>query len=219
MPHDKTGVLLASLYFRTLDCGGFRDISDPGAACVGHSTRARKASHVGRLSTGFPSAIVLRPSPIGRSRPLGRGFTGWLTAFTHRHVGGSAVARHHAGQGTGERYDECLDGVESARTHPACRLASILNLGSRHGIAQHKQFTLATKVQVYFCDPQIPWQRGTNENTNLLLRQYFPKGTDLSQHSQADLNRIALRLNQRPRMTLGFQTPAAILGPGVALTG
>lgn len=86
-------------------------------------------------------------------------------------------------------------------------------------LAQHKQLTLATKVQVYFCDPQSPWQRGTNENTNRLLRQYFPKGTTLSQYSQRDLDRIALRLNQRPRKTLGFQTPAAILEASVALTG
>lgn len=86
-------------------------------------------------------------------------------------------------------------------------------------LAQHKQLTLATKVQVYFCDPQSPWQRGTNENTNRLFRQYFPKGTTLSQYSQTDLDRIALRLNQRPRKTLGFQTPAAILEAGVALTG
>jgi IS30 family transposase len=86
-------------------------------------------------------------------------------------------------------------------------------------LAQHKRLTLDTKVSVYFCDPQSPWQRGTNENTNRLLRQYFPKGTDLSRYSQADLNRIAVRLNQRPRKTLGFQTPAAILEAGVALTG
>jgi len=85
-------------------------------------------------------------------------------------------------------------------------------------LAEHKRFTVATDVQVYFCDPQSPWQRGTNENTNGLLRQYFPKGTDLSQYSQVDLNKIALRLNQRPRKTLGFHTPAAKLEASVALT-
>jgi len=74
-------------------------------------------------------------------------------------------------------------------------------------MADHKRFTLATDVKVYFCDPRSPWQRGSNENTNGLLRQYFPKGTDLSGYSQAYLNRIALRLNQRPRKTLGFMAP------------
>ena len=72
----------------------------------------------------------------------------------------------------------------------------------------HKAFTIATDVQVYFCDPRSPWQRGSNENTNGLLRQYFPRGTDFSRISQAQLNAIALRLNQRPRKTLGFETPA-----------
>jgi IS30 family transposase len=72
----------------------------------------------------------------------------------------------------------------------------------------HKRFTIATNVQVYFCDPRSPWQRGSNENTNGLLRQYLPRATDLSRVSQAHLNAIALRLNQRPRKTLGFETPA-----------
>jgi len=85
-------------------------------------------------------------------------------------------------------------------------------------MAKHKAFTVATDVQVYFCDPQSPWQRGTNENTNLLLRQYFPRGTDLSGHSQTHLDQIALRLNQRPRKTLGFQTPASKLQASVAST-
>jgi IS30 family transposase len=85
-------------------------------------------------------------------------------------------------------------------------------------MAKHKDFTVATDVQVYFCDPQSPWQRGTNENTNLLLRQYFPRGTDLSRISQAQLNRVSLRLNQRPRKTLGFQTPASKLQASVAST-
>lgn len=85
-------------------------------------------------------------------------------------------------------------------------------------MAKHKDFTVATDVQVYFCDPQSPWQRGTNENTNLLLRQYFPRGTDLSGYSQAQLDQVALRLNQRPRETLGFQTPASKLRASVAST-
>ena len=79
-------------------------------------------------------------------------------------------------------------------------------------MAQHTAFSVATDVKVYFCDPQSPWQRGTNENTNGLLRQYFPNGTELSQYSQAQLNKVARRLNERPRKTLGFRTPADTLG-------
>jgi len=85
-------------------------------------------------------------------------------------------------------------------------------------MAKHKDFTVATGVQVYFCDPQSPWQRGTNENTNLLLRQYFPRGTDLSGFSQAQLDHVSQRLNQRPRKTLGFETPASKLHASVAST-
>jgi IS30 family transposase len=85
-------------------------------------------------------------------------------------------------------------------------------------MAQHKSFTVDTDVTVYFCDPQSPWQRGSNENTNGLLRQYFPKRTDLSVFSQDELDEVALRLNQRPRKTLGFQTPADRLQASVALT-
>jgi len=83
-------------------------------------------------------------------------------------------------------------------------------------MASHKDFTVATDVKVYFCDPRSPWQRGSNENTNGLLRQYFPKGMDLSTLTQDDLNRVAKQLNERPRQTLGFQTPAGILNQYVA---
>jgi IS30 family transposase len=86
-------------------------------------------------------------------------------------------------------------------------------------LADHKRFTLATQIQVYFCDPQNPWQRGSNENTNGLLRQYFPKGLDLSTYSQAKLNEVARRLNERPRKTLEYETPAQRFHQVVASTG
>lgn len=86
-------------------------------------------------------------------------------------------------------------------------------------LAQHKRFTMDTNIDVYFCDPRSPWQRGTNENTNGLLRQYFRPGTDLSGYSQSDLDAVALQMNQRPRETLDFETPADRLQRLVALTG
>lgn len=108
--------------------------------------------------------------------------------------------------------------IRQVQQLPAGAMASLTwDRGSE--LAQHKRFTVATSVAMYFCDPRSPWQRGTNENTNRLLRQYFPKGTSLSQYTQQHLNEIALKLNTRPRKTLGFMTPGEKFNQGVALTG
>jgi len=112
--------------------------------------------------------------------------------------------------------------VTSALTQQVQKLPSIsrktLTWDRGMELAFHKKLTDETNIQVYFCDPKSPWQRGTNENTNGLLRQYFPKKTDLSVHSQERLDNIALLLNQRPRKTLNFLTPAEKLRESVALT-
>ena len=108
--------------------------------------------------------------------------------------------------------------IKQARKLPA-ELYKSLTWDRGKELSDHRRFSLETDIDVYFCDPQSPWQRGSNENTNGLLRQYFPKGTDLSVYSQADLNRVARQLNERPRKTLGFETPAEKFNACVASTG
>ena len=108
--------------------------------------------------------------------------------------------------------------VKNARKLPQ-ELYKSLTWDRGSEMSGHKQFTLATDIKVYFCAPQNPWQRGTNENTNGLLIKYLPKGIDVSTYSQAKLNALARRLNERPRKTLNFQTPAEMFNQTVASTG
>jgi IS30 family transposase len=118
----------------------------------------------------------------------------------------------------GKDTDSVVNALVRQVKHLPAGLMSSLTWDRGTELADHKRFTVATDVTVYFCDPQSPWQRGSNENTNGLLRQYFPKGADLSGYSQEDLNAVALQLNTRPRKTLGFITPAAKLATIVAST-
>jgi hypothetical protein len=142
------------------------------------------------------------------------------------------LARQVAGGVRGARCDDAV-ATETAKSVAefGCRSglrsvslqnkASLRKSGWTRGkeLANHRQFTLTTNIDVYFCDPQSPWQRGSNENTNGLLRQYFPRGTDSSVHWQAHLNKVARQLNERPRETLQFETPAERFNACVASTG
>jgi IS30 family transposase len=116
--------------------------------------------------------------------------------------------------------------IETIRELPA-QLRRSLTWDQGHEMSRHAQISLATDIDIYFCDPHSPWQRGSNENTNGLLRQYFPKGTNLALHDKAHLQAVAAELNDRPRMTLGWRSPAQALRevlstpgqtPGVATT-
>jgi IS30 family transposase len=107
--------------------------------------------------------------------------------------------------------------IKAVRKLPTA-LRKSLTWDRRSELADHAKFTVATDVKVYFCDPYSPWQRGSNENTNGLLRQYYPKGTDLSAVRQAQLDIVARKLNTRPRKTLDWKTPAYIFATSVSTT-
>jgi IS30 family transposase len=107
--------------------------------------------------------------------------------------------------------DAVADALAAAVQRLPRELAKSLTWDQGHEMAQHQRFTIATGVEVYFCDPKSPWQRGSNENTNGLLRQYLPRRLNFRTLTQADFDAIALELNERPRQTLGFKTPSQAL--------
>ena len=196
---------------------------------ISHLRRVRsmrssiKATHTGQGRGGITDAISIRerPAEIEDRAVPGHWEGDLIRGSANSHVA-TLVERHSRfvmlikvdGKDTTN-----VVGALTRQIHTLPReLMASLTWDRGTELAAHKAFTIATDAIVYFCDPQSPWQRGSNENTNGLLRQYLPKGTDLSAHSQTDLDAIALRLNTRPRKTLGFITPATKLDQAVATT-
>jgi IS30 family transposase len=196
---------------------------------VGHlrsKRRIRRSQHsrvAGQSRGQIVDAISIRERPAeveDRAVP-GHGEGDLLSGSGNSHI--VTLVERHSRFTTLIKVPSKDTAVVAALTRHARKLPAALrrSLTWDRGLemAKHKTFTMATDVKVYFCDPQSPWQRGSNENTNGLLRQYFPRRTDLSGYTQAHLDKVALRLNQRPRKTLGFQTPASRLQESVASTG
>ena len=185
--------------------------------------RSRHASPSGQSRGKIVDAISIRERPADvEDRAIPGHWEGDLLSGAKNSYIATLVERHSRFAMLIKVPSKETDVVVAALSRHVRRLPATLrrSLTWDRGLemAKHKDFTVATDVKVYFCDPQSPWQRGTNENTNLLLRQYFPRGTDLSSYSQAQLDQVSLRLNQRPRKTLGFQTPASKLHASVAST-
>src|SRR6202162_2837709 len=185
--------------------------------------RSRHARDSGHPSGQIVDAISIRERPAEiEDRAIPGHWEGDLIGGTKNSHIATLVERHSRFTALVKVRSKDTAAVVAALSRQIRRLPTSLrrSLTWDRGLemAKHKTFTVATNVKVYFCDPHSPWQRGTNENTNRLLRQYLPKRTDLSGYTQSQLDKIALRLNQRPRKTLGFQTPASKLHASVAPT-
>ena len=187
--------------------------------------RRAKTSSLKRQGLGtIPDAISISERPASvEDRAVPGHWEGDLIAGTNNSYIATLVERHTRYVMLARVNNKNTDTVIKALIKQSKKLPRELykSLAWDRGseLSGHKQFTLATDIQVYFCDPKSPWQRGSNENTNGLLRQYFPKGTDLTQHSQQHLNAVARQLNERPRKTLEYETPAERFSASVASTG
>jgi IS30 family transposase len=193
--------------------------------------RSKRSIRRARTSTlkddgigGMPNAVSIRERPASvEDRAVPGHWEGDLIEGSRGSFVATLVERHTRYVMLAKLDDKKTETVVDALIKQAHKLPSELykSLTWDRGkeMADHQRFTLKTDIQVYFCDPQSPWQRGSNENTNRLLRDYLPKGTNLSVYSQAQLSRIARELNERPRKTLDYETPAARFNACVAATG
>src|SRR6516165_2144079 len=183
--------------------------------------RPLKSASRTELRGKLPDMVSIRERPAeAEDRAIPGHWEGDLLCGSKKSQIITLVERHSRFTSLIRAPDNTTASVVSALTRHVRRLPKSLrrSLTWDRGkeLSKHASFSVNTDVKVYFCDPHSPWQRGTNENTNGLLRQYFPRGTDLSGYTQSQLDKVALRLNQRPRKTLGFQTPADKLHACVA---
>ncbi|GAO35684.1 integrase [Sulfuricella sp. T08] len=186
----------------------------------------RRSIHSGQLEDGrgkIPHAISISERPASvEDRAVPGHWEGDLIAGSNNSYIATLVERHTRYVMLIKVDDKRTESVVTALIKQARKLPSELykSLTWDRGteMKDHQRFTMATDINVYFCDPRSPWQRGSNENTNRLLRQYYPKGMDLSVYSQAELDKVARRLNERPRKTLNFETPAERFNACVAST-
>jgi len=196
-------------------------------ACLRSQRVMRRSRHASLKRKGLGTivdaiSISERPASV-EDRAVPGHWEGDLIAGSNNTHIATLVERHSRYVMLAKVKNRCTDTVIQALIKQSRKLPGELyksltwDRGSE--LSDHKTFTLATDIKVYFCDPHSPWQRGSNENTNRLLRQYFPKGTDLSIHSQAKLNGVARRLNERPRKTLQYESPAERFNACVASIG
>jgi IS30 family transposase len=216
-PDDKAMRVSAETIYRTLYVQSRGALKKELIKHLRMARPFRRAKRSGTERRGkIADAVSIRERPPeAEDRAVPGHWEGDLLAGSHHSFIATLVERHSRWVMLVKVDSKHTDVVVSAlskkikKLPPALRRSLTWDRGKE--LSQHKQFTIDTKVQVYFCDPQSPWQRGSNENTNGLLRQYFPKGTDVSQYTQAQLDKVAKQLNERPRQTLGFRTPAFIL--------